>query len=282
MHVGRMGHANEGLDLLLSTNMKDATERARNISKYNNDRQDYEKIIYNDSIKQIEEKKLESKNSIVIGGDGWHHGVVGIVASKITDLYYKPCLLICFENEDNIGKGSGRSIAGFDLHETLMKCKDLLDGFGGHSMAVGLTIKKENLEKLQKEFEKYAKEADIEKLYPIINIDKVLNIDEISKELIESLNLLEPLGEGNRMPIFAFRNLRIDSIRALTDGKHLKLTLKSDKNTYINAIGFNLGYLSEQYIIGDRVDVAGSLEINSFNGVDSIQINIKDVMKTCQ
>ena len=276
---GRMGHAYDALDLLLSNNIQEANKKVSEIAKYNNERQLQEKVIYEEAIKQIEEKHLENRNSIVLGGDGWHHGVVGIVASKITDLYYKPCLLICFEN-DEIGRGSGRSIKGFDLHEALMKCKKHLEAFGGHSMAVGLSIKKENLEILQEEFENLAKEANIQDLCPTIIIDSNINIDEIDKEMVQSLEQLEPLGEGNRMPIFAFKNLKINSIRALSEGKHLKLTLKSDKNTYIDAIGFNLGYLSEEFVIGDKVDLAGSIEINSFNGVDNIQINIKDLMKT--
>ena len=276
---GRMGCANEALDLLLSTNMRDASEKARNIAKYNSDRQKYERIIYDDAIKQIEKGHLENESSIVLGGDNWHHGVVGIVASKITDLYYKPCLLVCFENGDNIGRGSGRSIPGFDLHEALTECNDILDGFGGHSMAVGLSIKKENLPKLKEKFEEISKKAHIEEISPIIKIDSIINIDNINKEIVESLELLEPIGEGNKMPIFAFKNLKIDSIRSLSEGKHLKLTLKSNNNTFINAIGFNLGYLVNEFIIGDKIDLAGNIEINSFNGTDSIQINIKDVMK---
>ena len=98
--------------------------------------------------------------------------------------------------------------------------------------------------------------------------------------MVQSLSLLEPFGEANKMPIFAFKNLKIDSIRSLTDGKHLKLGLKSNNNNYVNAIGFNLGHLADDYKIGDRIDLAGNLEINSFNGVDNIQINIKDLMKT--
>ena len=144
----------------------------------------------------------------------------------------------------------------------------------------GLSVKEENLPKLQEKFEKIAEKANISELQPILKIDGIFNIDDISKETVKSLELLEPLGEGNKMPIFAFKNLKIDSIRALTEGKHLKLTLKNDKNTYIDAIGFNLGYLSNEFIIGTKVDVAGSLEINSFNGVDLVQIHIKDIMKS--
>ena len=276
---GRMGCAYEALDLLLSTNMRDATEKARNISKYNNDRQTYEKIIYQEAIEQIEKEHLDEKNSIVLGGDNWHHGVVGIVASKITEIFYKPCLLLCFENGEDIGKGSGRSIEGFDLHEALSKCKDVLEGFGGHSMAVGLNIKRENLDRLKEKFEEIASKASIQEMQPTITIDSELNIDEINKEMVQSLDLLEPFGEGNKTPIFSFKNLKIDSIRSLTEGKHLKLSLKSN-STYVNAIGFNLGHLANEYRIGDRVDVVGNIEINSFNGTDSIQINLKDMMKT--
>lgn len=124
-----------------------------------------------------------------------------------------------------------------------------------------------------------AKKANISNCVQVLNIDETVNIDEINMQMVKSLSELEPFGAANEMPIFAFKNLKIDSIRSLTDGKHLKLTLKSNNNTYINSIGFNLGYLAEEYKIGDRVDIAGSLEINSFNGIDSIQINLKDIMK---
>ena len=146
-------------------------------------------------------------------------------------------------------------------------------------MAVGLSVKKENLPQLQSEFEKIAKDSDVDTLYPVLLIDSVENVEDLSVELVKSLQVLEPFGEGNRNPIFAFKNLKISSIRALTEGKHIKLTLQSN-NTYIDAIGFNLGYLAEEFIIGDRVDVVGSIEMNSFGGVESVQINLKDIIKT--
>ena len=118
-----------------------------------------------------------------------------------------------------------------------------------------------------------------EDIVPILNVDSKIDLNSVDKDVIESLKALEPFGEANKMPIFAFKNLRIDSIRALSEGKHLKLTLKED-NIIINAIGFNMGELAEEYRIGDKIDVAGVLEINTFNGVDNLQINIKDVMKS--
>ena len=114
---------------------------------------------------------------------------------------------------------------------------------------------------------------------PVIKIDAKIDLSEINKDMVESLKQLEPFGEENKMPIFAFKNLKIDSIRALSEGKHLKLTLK-DNNFIVSAIGFNMGELVEDYRIGDKVDIVGTLEINSFNGMDSIQINMKDMMKS--
>ena len=195
-------------------------------------------------------------------------------------MYFKPSILLSFE-EGGIGKGSGRSIPGFDLHDALMKCNDCIEKFGGHSMAIGITIKRENFDKLKDKLEEIAIEEHIDEIVPEIKIDAKINLAEVNKEMVESLKELEPFGEGNKMPVFAFKNLKIDSIRALSEGKHLKLTLK-DNNVIVNAIGFNMGSLAEDYRIGDKIDVVGTLEINSFNGMDSIQINLKDIMKSIQ
>mgnify|MGYP004443045997 FL=1 len=145
-------------------------------------------------------------------------------------------------------------------------------------MAVGVSIRKEKLEEFRKKFEQLAEENKIDEIIPVINIDSKISLSKINREMIESLKELEPFGEANKMPIFAFKGLKIDSIRSLSEGKHLKLTLK-ENNNIINAIGFNIGNLVDEYRIGDKVDVAGVLEINTFGGVDNIQINIKDIMR---
>ncbi len=277
---GRMGKAEEALELLLSKNYNHVTELTRNLNEHNRIRQETEKNIFENAVKQIEEEKLDQNNTIIVGGENWHHGVIGIVSSKITEMYFKPSILLSFE-EEGIGKGSGRSIPGFDLHDALMQCTDTIEKFGGHSMAVGITVRKENFLKFREEFEKIASEAHIDEIMPVIQVDSKIDVKDINKDMVESLKQLEPFGEGNRMPVFVFKNLRIDSIRALSEGKHLKLTLK-DNNTIINSIGFNLGHLAEEYRIGDKIDVVGVLEINSFNGVDSLQINMKDVMRSIQ
>lgn len=274
---GRMGHADEALNLFLSKDIYEVNELTKKLNDYNKMRQEKEKSIYEDAVNQIEKNKLYENCAIVVGGDNWHHGVIGIVSSKITDLYFKPSILLCYDNE--LAKGSGRSIPGFDLHDALMKCQDTIEKFGGHSMAIGITIKKDNFDKFANELEQIAKDSKIDEIVPIINVDAKINLNEVNRETVESLKQLEPFGEGNKTPIFALKNLKVDSIRSLSEGKHIKMTLK-DGNSVVNAIGFNLGYLADEYRIGDKIDVVGTLEINSFNGVDSLQINVKDVMKS--
>lgn len=274
---GRMGHEEKSLKLFLAEDLESATKITKELNEYNTLRQSTEKAIYEEAIQEIDRNHLDEKNSIVLGGKGWHHGVIGIVSSKVTDKYYKPSILLSFE--DDIAKGSGRSVPGFDLYEGLTKCEDLLEKYGGHSMAVGLTLQKENLEKFKERFEQIAKEKNIKELVPIIYIDDELKLKDINMDLVKGLSILEPFGEANKVPLFLIRNLKIDSIRALSEGRHLKLTLR-DENFVINAIGFELGYLAEEYRIGDRIDVVGTLEINSFNGFRSIQINMKDIRKS--
>lgn len=275
---GRMGKAEEALELFLSKDKNEVNELTNKLNEHNRKRQETEKAIFENALEKIKAEHLDENKAIIVGGENWHHGVIGIVSSKITEMYFKPSILLSFE-ENGIGKGSGRSIPGFDLHEALMKCSDTIEKFGGHSMAVGITVKKDNLEKFKKEFEQIATQSKIDEIIPIINIDAKVDLSNIDKEMVESLKQLEPFGEANKMPVFAFKNLKIDSIRALSEGKHLKLTLK-DNNYIINAIGFNIGYLANEYRIGDKIDVAGVLEINTFNGVDNLQINIKDIMKS--
>lgn len=274
---GRMGYAEKALKLFLSKDINEVNELTKELNEYNRIRQETEKNIYQEALELIEKEHLDKKDTIVVAGEGWHHGVIGIVASKITELYFKPSILLCYE--DDLAKGSGRSIPGFDLHDALMKCLDTIERFGGHSMAIGITLKRDKVNEFRDEVENIAKKAHIEEIVPIIYIDSKVDLAEINKEMVESLRELEPFGEGNKMPIFAIKNLKIDSIRALSEGKHLKLTLR-ENNTIINAIGFNMGNLAEEYRIGDKIDVVGVLEINHFNGVDILQINLKDVMKS--
>ena len=273
---GRMGHQQEALDLFLCDDINKAKEIATRLNAFNQERQAKEKAICEQVVEQIEAGEKD-KTCIILGHEDWHHGIIGIVSSKVTEMYFKPSILICFEGDE--GKGSGRSIPGFDLHEALMKCSDTIEKFGGHSMAIGITVKKDKFEEFKQEFEEYAKSCNISEIVPVVQIDEEVNLKDICMEDVRSLKLLEPFGEANKMPIFLFKNLKINSIRALSEGKHLKLNLKSD-SYMIDAIGFNMGELANQYLLDDKVDVVGSLDINSFNGNENMQITIKDIRKS--
>ncbi len=274
---GRMGVEHEALDLFMTDNIVEAGRITEKLNSYNRNRQEIEKKIFDEALKKIEKEHLDKNNIIVVESSDWHHGVIGIVASKITEMFFKPCILICFEGDE--GKGSGRSIPGFDLHGALCESSEYLEKYGGHEMAIGLSIKKKNLQNFINKIEEQAKEKHIEEIAPIIKIDKVINIKDVKIENVRSLELLEPFGEANKTPVFEYKNLRIDSIRALSEGKHLKLTLK-DSSIIINAIGFGMGSYVEDYHLGDKIDVIGTLEINKFNNLESIQINMKDLRRS--
>ena len=271
---GRLGHADEALELFLANDKNTTVKLAKKMNEYNTARQQVERKIYDEAVEEIIKEK--DKPVVVLGKEGWHHGVAGIVSSKITDEYFKPSILICFEGDE--GKGSGRSIPGFDLHEALMECSEYLEKFGGHSMAVGITIKKDKFEDFKNAFTEYAKSKNISEIVPVINIERKVDLKDVSLENVKELQKLEPFGEQNKMPLFLIENLKIVSIRALSEGKHLKILLKQD-NFFIDAIGFNMGDLTEQYKIEDRVDIVGTIDVNVFNGNENVQITIKDMRK---
>ena len=274
---GRIGYELEAVKLFMTENIVESRNLTEKLNSYNKTRQDIEKKIFEEAKEIIEKNNLQNNNTIIIGKEGWHHGVIGIVASKITELYFKPTILIGFE--DGIGKGSGRSVPGFDLHEALHSLGDYLEKYGGHEMAVGVTVSKEKFDEFAVKLEKRAKEAHTEQIIPIISIDKEITSKELTLETAENLMKMEPYGTSNKVPIFLIKNLKIDSIRTLVEGKHLKLTLQDGTNI-INAIGFNLGNYAEEYLLGDKVDIIGMIEINTFNNVKNIQINMKDMRKS--
>ena len=271
---GRMGHEKEALELFLTNNIEEAKKITQNLNQYNLERQEIEKRIFDEAQAMMQNPEEQKQPCIVLGGENWHHGVIGIVSSKITDMYFKPSILLCFE--DNLAKGSGRSVPGFDLHEALEKCGTHIKQFGGHSMAVGITIEKDNFAKFKEELEEYGTRMKVASIVPVIKIDEKVQLQDVGIKDIKDLELLEPFGEGNKMPLFQISNLKIESIRALSDGKHLKMTLKDD-NKFIDTIGFNMGNLSSEYPIGTKIDIVGNLEINNYKGMENIQINLKDI-----
>lgn len=274
--AGRIGDATRAVKLLTTDNENEAITIAKELNEQNIYRQETEQGIFCDVLAKIESSvDLEKEKVIVVWGEGWHHGIIGIVASKITDSYNRPCILIAVE--DGMGKGSGRSIEGFNLFEALSHCTSLLEKFGGHELAAGLSIQEESIEKLKKMINEYAdkilKDSDLEAK---IKIDIEVTREDITEESVKELDMLSPFGAGNPSPVFAYKNLMIEDIRTVGNDKHIKLKFK-DKETYVDAIGFNRGYLVDVYSQTDVLDAACSLEINSWNNKESVQLNIKDL-----
>ncbi len=274
---GRMGKADLALELLLEKDIDKAYKIALELSETNKERQDVEKSIIDEALNIIERDKLYEKDIIVVYNKDWHHGVIGIVASKITELYYKPSILISIE--DGVGKGSGRSIEGFDLHEALSNCTDLLLKFGGHEMAIGLSIAEENIEKFAEKVEKIANEKGTKDLQATVKIDAEVSAHDISFQTLQEIELLKPFGEANPAPVFAYKNVKVEGVRLLSNEKHLKLTLKDGTNVF-DAIAFNMGNKKYSIKIGDKIDVLHSIELNKFNGIEKIQLNVKDIKKS--
>ena len=274
---GRMGQAELALKMLLTDNLKEAVDIATKLQEMNRNRQEIERGIINEAIEQIEKEKLNDKKVIVVGKENWHHGVIGIVSSKITESYYKPSILVCFEGEE--GKGSGRSVDGFDLHAALTACSKYLLKFGGHEMAIGLTLNRSDFENFRKAICEYAEDKLPDEFVPTVKYDTEITNKDVTKETINELKLLEPYGEGNAAPLFAYKNIRVDSIRTLSNDKHLKLNVK-DEHRIFSAIAFNMGEKKNSIRMGEKADILCTMEINSYNGIDMIQLNIKDIKKS--
>ena len=272
---GRLGHQGEALELFTTDNQEKATELAKKMDEYNIQRQLEEKRIYDEAITLLQEEAQTNgiTNCIVLGHENWNPGVIGIVSSRITEKFYKPSILVCFDKD--IAKGSGRSIEGFDLHKALMECDKYLTNYGGHSLAAGLSLNTKDFEKFKNMINEYAeKNIKDEDLIPTINIDLKLEDSQLNIEEVEELKLLEPFGQSNEEPIFMITNLKVVSIKTLSDGKHLKLYLKNQN--YLDAIGFNLGERANELKIGDTIDIVGNLNINEFNNTKKVQMLLKD------
>ena len=210
---------------------------------------------------------------IVIAGQGWHQGVIGIVAARIKEIYDKPVIIIGVD-ENGTARGSGRSVEGFSLCDAVFACSEYLTRYGGHPMAVGLGLKKDNIDKFRKAINMYCR--NITMPYNKVEIDCKLNPAHLSLDLLDSLSCLEPYGEANPVPLFGIYNMEITEIQFVGNGKHLRMTLRRN-NSYITAMYFNMSAQDCFYRVGDLVDLAVTLDRNVYNGQESLSIFIKNI-----
>lgn len=268
--VGRVGDAGDGLRLLLTDDEAEARQLAAQLERQNTERQSLDQRILDEAIAQVERTaRLEQDAALVLSADGWHSGVIGIVASRLVERYGRPVFMVAFDEASSpVGKGSGRSISRFHLRDALAHCADLLDRFGGHRMAAGLTIQRDRVDEFRRRFVAEANRLlRPEDLLPEQRVDVALRLEDATAELESLCQYLEPCGMGNAGPVFAVRGVRFEGAREVGKG-HLKGTLR-DQGLALDAIGFNM--LDQAPANPNNVDVAFKLERNTFRSRDALQ-----------
>ena len=272
--VGRLGSSENSLKLLLTEDYQEAGAIAEEMNRVNAERKEIENAIISQIDALVREKpELVRGRVIVIDGEGWRQGVVGIVAARVKEAFGKPAIIISREGDK--ARGSGRSVEGFPLCDAVAACADVLTHFGGHPMAAGLSLPSENIELFRKRINEFA--AGIPKMpYDRFYIDCKLNPATISVEVAEELELLQPYGAGNPTPVFGFFRMQIDSIVPVGNNKHLRLHL-SRNGAAIRAMRFFTSPEEFPFVKGDIIDIAATMEINEYNGMKSVSLIVKDV-----
>lgn len=258
---GRMSNALKAVELFLTNDMYQAKKLSILLDKLNKERQLVENRIFDEITNLIQNNKLENENSIILWSPNWHNGVLGIVASRLVNIYSKPIILFTYEN-DKVARGSARSPKGISIYKLISECKNILLRFGGHDLATGLTVNISNLELFKLEIQNLINE-NIEDT-KIIEIDEEISGNDLNYELYNYLEMLKPYGHCNKEPLFLYRNLKIKSIRNVKNGKHLKLELV-DKDKTIYAIAFLQGFKRDMLKISDKIDVVCTIVLNENN-----------------
>ncbi|MEK5390613.1 single-stranded-DNA-specific exonuclease RecJ [Margalitia sp. FSL K6-0131] len=276
---GRLDHAAPAVELLLTDDFEAANEIAKEIDGINKERQSIVNDITKDAISMIEaEFDLQENKVIVIGKEGWNPGVIGIVASRLVERYYRPTIVLSFDTEKKLAKGSARSIVGFDLFQNLSTCRDILPHFGGHTMAAGMTLSLDDVSELRTRLNHLANTSlSSEDFIPITEIDANIPIEEVNLESIQELNLLAPYGTGNPKPKIMIEKLSISQLRQIgADNKHLKVVLEKE-GSILDGVGFGMGDYFHQVSPLASVSVLGELAINEWNNVRKPQIFLRDM-----
>lgn len=272
--TGRMGAPERAVRLLISGYEEEAEVLSEEICADNEERRRVEAEIAEAAFADIEAKGYMKDRVVVVDGENWHHGVIGIVASRVTERCGKPCMII--SRGETEAKGSGRSIEGFSLFEAICACGDLLIKFGGHPMAAGITLKPENIEAFRKRINRYAAEHFPQMPTQTVTLDCKLNPAALSVSMAQSLTQLEPFGNGNPQPVFGLFNMELSNVTPVGGGGHLRLTLEKN-GAVITAMRFNTKPEELPYHIGDKIDLAVQLEAREFRGQPSLTVIVRDM-----
>ena len=280
--VGRLGEAAPGVELLMAEDNAKAIALAKQLNACNSERKDIVKSITDEAIALIEsDKKIGESLVLVVAGEGWNAGVVGIVASRLVELYYRPTIVLALDYEKGTAKGSARSIEGFHLYNELAKNRDILPHFGGHPMAAGMTLSIDHVDELRSRLDTQARAClSEEHLTPVLNIDIPLKMDEISADAIEEISTLGPFGTDFPKPVYVLEDVEIASMRKIGAAEnHIKMEL-TDGYEKLDSVGFNKGHLHDELTFGIKVSFTGDLQINEWQGRKKAQFMIEDVQTT--
>lgn len=272
--VGRLGFSGKSVSLLLTEDEEEANEIAKQLNDDNTERKEIEQNILlkiDDMVKLRPE--IVRDRVLVIDGEGWHQGVIGIVASKIKEFYGKPTIILSRDGDE--AKGSGRSVEGFPLCDAIFACSDLLMHYGGHPMAAGLSLKSENIELFRKRINEYALQQE-QMPFNACNIDCKLNPALLNVQLAEPLNYLAPYGAGNPTPMFGLYKMTLALVTPLSQNKHLRLQFKRNNST-VTVMKFFTTQQEFPYVAGDVLDLAVTLDINEFNGQRNLSVIAKEI-----
>jgi len=275
--VGRLGNAERAVRLLTTDNPQQAKNIAAILESENRLRKNIDDQTFKQAQELVEQQFDVSQNTmLVLSMEGWHPGVIGIVASRIVEKYYRPTIMI--STEDGVGKGSARSIPGFDIYLALKQCEDLMIAFGGHKYAAGLTIKSEQINDFRKRINEIAVDTLSEDLLvPKLQIDCEIQLDDINEQFVRLLKLMAPFGPQNMRPVFLSRNLQVVGTPSIVGSNHLKFKVRQN-NMIIDAIGFNLGDKLYRISPGEKnLDMVYVIEENEFLGRTTLQLRIKDL-----
>ena len=275
--AGRMGSAYRAFQLLTSDNAMEALKIAGPIDDDNVCRQQTEKEIFKNAVKFIEENELQYNRVIVVCGKNWHFGVLGIVASRICERYGKPTIVL--SEEDGIAHGSGRSFSGFHLYDAINACSDVLIKYGGHELAAGVSVNSDKVSEFRKKINEYAVSRPA--AVPTLNIDLRLNPAGMSVDMAFAIKTLEPFGMGNPTPVFGIFGVTLEKITAIGGGKHLKLFCRKNGNVF-QALLFGVTQQQFCFMVGDTIDLAVVLDINTYQGQHNLSVQIKAVKMSAQ
>jgi single-stranded-DNA-specific exonuclease len=276
--AGRVGHAAMAVELLTTDNPEKAKQLAKILDEENSYRQTLEKQIFEAADLEISRAGLTNDKVLVVVGDNWHPGVIGIVASRLVDKYYRPTIVISMK--DGIGKGSCRSISGFDMYGALASCSDLITKYGGHKQAAGLTIPMEKVSEFRRKICERADLLSDDDYKPVLNIDTLVSLEQINTVLLEQLACLAPHGMGNPTPVFACKGLRVQDLRSVgQDGRHLKLRVRRQQSSG-DVIAWGMGELASTLHRDENIDLAFAPELNEWQGHRNIQLKAFDLRKT--